>query len=162
MLTEKQLKNYWVKVDVKGEDECWNWKACRTKKGYGDFGLGSPKKNGLAHRVSAYIAGLIPSIKSQSDNDRVLHTCDNPSCVNPKHFFIGSQQDNVDDMVKKGRDNKVKGEAVSISKLTEQDVIEIRGIYAVGTISQRSLASIYGVDHSTIWAIVNRKTWAHV
>jgi hypothetical protein len=163
MLTEEQLKNYWDKVDVKGEDECWNWTACLVD-GYGHYWIrfGEHAKHYKAHRVSAYTAGLIPNINSQSNNDQVLHTCDNRKCQNPNHFFIGSNADNMRDRDNKGRHISHKGETNTNSKLTEQDVIEIRGLYAVGTITQYALANVYGVAQSTINRIINREKWAHL
>ena len=153
MLTKEQLKNYWAKVDVKGADECWNWTACVNNDGYGQFNFGIPSKGGKAHRVSAYIAGLIPNVKSQSDNDQVLHKCDNPACQNPKHFFIGTPKNNSDDRDKKGRQP---------SKLTEEDVLEVRRLYAQGGIYQKELANIYNVGQQQISFIVNRKKWRHI
>jgi hypothetical protein len=161
MLTKEQLKNYWAKVGVKGEDECWNWTACRDGDGYGQYGRFN-FGNGMsaAHRVSAYIAGLIPSIGSQSDNDQVLHKCDNTKCQNPKHFFIGSNKDNMADKVKKGR--QANGVENGMARLTEQDVLEVRRLHAQGGITQTELANIYNVRQPHIARIVNRKSWAHI
>ena len=161
MLTKEQLKRYWDKVDVKGEDECWNWTAYRDGSGYGNFKY-AVSGCGQAHRISAYLAGLIPSIKSQSDNDLVLHTCDNPACQNPKHFFIGTRKNNMEDKVKKGRQSKLKGVENGQSKLTEEEVLEIRRLYAQGGIYKTELAKIYGVTPSLIGDIVRRKIWRHV
>lgn len=159
MLTEEQLKNYWAKVDVKGEDECWNWTACRDGGGgYGQFKTGA--RSSKAHRVSAYITGLIPSIKSISPNDQVLHTCDNPACQNPEHFFIGTQKNNMQDKASKGR--QAKGVENGGARLTEQDVLEVRRFYAQGGVSYRDLAKVYGVGIAQISNIVNRKRWAHI
>lgn len=160
MLIEEQLKNYWAKVDVKGEDDCWNWTACRDRGGYGGFKYAN--RMSKAHRVSAYLAGLIPNIKSQSDNDLVLHKCDNPACQNPKHLFIGTHIDNSDDKIKKGRQAKLNGVENGRSKLTEEDVLEVRRLYAQGGIYQKELGLVYGVCNQRISRIVNRKCWAHI
>lgn len=88
---------FWAKVDKSaGADACWIWTACRDHKGYGQLRIHS--KSILAHRY-AYILehGEIP------DGMFVCHHCDNPSCVNPTHLFLGTNTDNVHDMMAKGR-----------------------------------------------------------
>lgn len=101
-LTESDIRRFWVKVEIKSEDECWNWTAFKNKQGYGRFGSSSCRCVN-AHRVSWTIAfGPIP------EGHFVCHRCDNPSCVNPKHLFTGTRQDNVDDMVIKKRSRHFK------------------------------------------------------
>ncbi len=95
---------FWVKVDKsKGQGPtgtCWQWTASKHKtKNRGCFHING--KSIEAHRASWLInKGLIPSDLS------VLHTCDNPSCVRPTHLFLGTQADNMKDMVQKGRHGK--------------------------------------------------------
>jgi len=83
---------------TKKRNGCWEWQAAKNRKGYGQFSyLG---KLYIAHRFLLQIEGKIP------DGYCVLHSCDNPSCVNPKHLSIGTNQDNVDDKMAKRRDKK--------------------------------------------------------
>ena len=93
------------------------------------------------------------------DNMCICHKCDNPSCVNPHHLSEGTQQDNSNDMVNKGR--AAKGEKQHLSKLTEKQVLEIRAKYAKGGTTHRQLAKEYGVFHAVIGNIIRRKTWTH-
>lgn len=90
---------FWPKVDRRGPDECWPWKAARRAAGYGKIGRGKSGRGWmLAHRASWELAhGPI------SSETLVLHRCDNPPCVNPAHLFLGTHADNVHDMVAKGR-----------------------------------------------------------
>jgi hypothetical protein len=88
---------FWEKVKKLGDDDCWEWQAARNAKGYGRLtsGRGVHLK---AHRVAFVLfGGVIP------DNLFVLHTCDNPSCCNPGHLFVGTPKDNMVDKIKKGR-----------------------------------------------------------
>lgn len=80
-----------------GVDECWMWQGSRhNASGYGRYSEGG--KEWLAHRYSATLVyGKIPN------GTYVCHTCDIPLCVNPNHLFLGSPQENVDDMISKNR-----------------------------------------------------------
>ena len=104
--TERELELFWERVVIGGPGECWEWTGARLPSGYG-FITRNLKIDGrrkgvtiYAHRMSYEIHnGEIP------EGLQALHSCDNPSCPNPDHLFIGTQQDNVDDMMSKGRHN---------------------------------------------------------
>lgn len=92
-------QRFWPKVDKRGVDECWPWTGARIPQGYGRMGAGSPRRSLATHRVSWELANgaTIPS------GMIVMHTCDNPSCVNPSHLKLGTTQDNNRDCIAKGR-----------------------------------------------------------
>jgi hypothetical protein len=94
----------------------------------------------------------------------VLHRCDIPKCVNPKHLFLGDQKDNMDDMRMKGRDPKnrniPKGEQVHWTKLSVEKVKEIRSLYSSGKYTLKNLGEMFGVHFATISSIIQRKNWS--
>ena len=147
-------ERFWSKVAITADDnQCWLWLAGKTDNRYGHFWYNS--KVDKAHRV----AWMLPDYVLP-DGMEVCHSCDNPSCVNPKHLFLGTHQDNVDDMNLKGRGYKFKlyqNENHSNHKLTDVQVIEIRKQYALGGISMEKLGFEYSVSASQICVIVNHK-----
>ena len=154
-------ERFWSKVDKRGPDDCWEWNANKnTAAGYGRFRVNG--KLELAHRASWEIHnGLIPEGEGHHGTC-VLHRCDFRSCVNPRHLFLGTNQDNMDDMKKKGRNHQNQGESHPMSKLTEKTVRMIRKYFDAGGCSHDWLAQVYGVDKSNIGLIVRRQTWRHI
>lgn len=149
---------FWAKVEIKGEDDCWNWTASKEILwGYGQFRFRSRTQK--SHRVSwVLVYGEIP------ENQCVLHKCDNPACVNPNHLFLGTHQDNVKDRDAKGRQSHSmgrKGIEHNQHKLCNEDVICIRVLYQAGIV-QREIAKMYNVHVMTINNIVHRKLWKHI
>lgn len=125
---------------------CWLWSGATSPKGYGVVWWAP----GMArvHRL-VYVAVNGPI----ADGLSVLHRCDNPPCCNPDHLFLGTNRDNVDDKVRKGRAAK---------KLTSDQVLAMRAAYSGGGVSQGRLAAEFGVGQPRVSKIVNRKNWTHV
>lgn len=161
MRTARPLWDRFIeKVDFNGslilDTPCWEWTASKKNTGYGQLGNGFGKAPLHAHRVSwEFHKGEIPKGLC------VCHCCDNPSCVNPEHLFLGTAKDNAQDKIAKGRANVyripekwrvVKGFNPKI-KLTDEQVRSIRN----DSRSLNVLADVYDVDPSTISLIKNRK-----
>lgn len=145
-------ERFWANAERCGPDECWPWKGPRLPNGYG-IGRGPSGRKTTAHRAAwEYVNGPV------SGDMHVCHRCDNRPCVNPAHLFLGTRQDNMDDMVAKGR--STRGESQHASLLTEAEVREIRQL--AGSMSQREIGRQFGVTQGCICAIVNRRTWRHV
>lgn len=154
--------SFWKRVDKGSPDECWNWKGNLFTNGYGQLGF-VHRGSRLAHRYSY----LIHNGTVCNDN-QVLHKCDNKKCVNPNHLFLGSQSDNIQDMINKGRDNIYfknggsVGEKNTKSKLNETDVEEIKRKYNTGLYTQLKLSEIFGISRSAISHITRNYTWRHI
>ena len=129
---------------------CWEW-AGNISRGYGHFWIDGKMRQ--AHRVAwELFEGPIPP------DMNVLHMCDHPACVNPKHLFLGTQKDNYLDAVAKGRMNLI-GEANGNAHLRNEDVREIRRLYATGKISQSKIGAMFGVAQRHVCDIVNGEVW---
>lgn len=150
------VDRFWEKVDKRGPNECWNWKAATLHYGHGSFG-GFPSGETQAHRISWTLHhGPIPKGLC------VCHKCDNPSCVNPAHLFLGTRADNIYDMMAKGRQVPPRGERCAQHKLTAAQVQDIKEQYATGEVSQRALAKEFKVGQQQIHRIVSGKRWNHL
>ena len=137
-------------VDKSGD--CWIWTGHKDPNGYGRLNIDLVPR--LAHRLMMELEG-----HQITPDQFVCHKCDNPSCVNPAHLFIGTAADNSGDMTQKGR--SCRGERNGHSKLTENEVLDIRKRYDGGEV-QSKIAKEYGLHQVTVSEIVTRKIWKHV
>lgn len=131
--------------------DCIEWLWARNAKGYGMLGYGG--KIEKAHRVAYSLANNTPI--GDMKGLVVMHSCDNPGCVNPDHLSLGTHADNVKDRCKK--DRTARGVRHHNSKLSEEEVAEIRN-YS-GTLSQRQLGACYGVTGQTVNQILKGVIW---
>lgn len=132
---------------------CHLWMGDCFDNGYGKFWY--ERKSHKAHRISWRLnCGTIPT------GLLVLHKCDTPSCVNPDHLFLGTNKDNSQDMISKGRHSRKapRGEAQNKAKLKEADIPVIRA----DTRLNRIIAADYGVTEATIAGVKTRRYWKHV
>lgn len=153
--TRDVVERFWTKVVKNGQDECWFWSAGKSRGRYGQFWMEGRVEG--AHRVAWAIKnGVVP------DGMHVLHRCDNPTCVNPSHLWLGTHADNMADREAKGRGHQPKGARNGSARLTREIVRQIRHVYANGTKTQARLAEIFGVNNTCISKIVRREKWASV
>lgn len=175
-------ERFWSHVDRSGE--CWLWTAGTNTGGYGLLATDS-RHHVTAHRFSYSLAhGSIPAGLS------ILHHCDVRTCVRPDHLYAGTPADNSRDRRVRGRaprgddhplrlhpelaargeqhgsrlhpERLARGEKHGSARLTVDQVLDIRALYAAGAASQYELAARYGVDHTNIAHIVHRRSWRHV
>ena len=153
--TEQRIAAFWAKADKSsGPDECWNWTAARSPLGCGRFGWHNHQTR-QAHRIAYEL-----TLGAFDAKLEVCHRCDNPSCCNPAHLFLGTHADNMADMGRKKRYSMpgYSGERHPGAKLTDQQVAAIRHLYAAKQGSQRDLARRFGVTQAHISLIVRGET----
>ncbi len=150
-------ERFWGKVAISDKDDCWLWAGARFQRGYGKIYSGGKSSRLIrAHRVAYELTyGSIPN------QLHVLHKCDNPPCVNPRHLFLGTQLDNNRDRYLKGRSRGAKGQSNCNAKLTDDDVRQIHRFVASGDGPTR-IAKRYKVSRQLIWQISTGKIWGHV
>lgn len=151
---------FWDKVDRRGPDECWPWQGGTVAGGYGQI-RGEGRGWIRAHRLSFQMAHGRPVAPGLI----VLHTCDNPPCVNPAHLVEGTYSDNSQDCVRKGRHKVGKpdntGTRNGMSKLDESMVKVIRQRYAIGD-KKAAIAADLGVTKMTVYDVIAGRGWVHV
>ena len=153
-------ERFWSKVNVRDENDCWNWVAGIDTPGYGAFKFEGKKVN--SHRLAWILTnGEI------DDGLWVLHKCKgNRLCCNPNHLYLGDRSDNMKDAVRDETSNiltleKPYGEKAGNSKLKESQVLEIRDKLKSGR-NLEELSKEYSVDPRNVASIRDRKTWVHI
>lgn len=147
------IERFQENIGKPDENGCWPWIGGGVSRGYGSFVSDSGKRMKVHRYAWELVNGPIPYGLC------VLHKCDNPSCVNPHHLFIGTLDENSKDMINKGR--SCRGERHPNSKLTENDVASIRTLRDNG-LSYSDLARRFCVNQTAIAKIVKRENWSHV
>ena len=161
---------FWSKVDKSNSSGCWPWLGVRRPDGmrYGIIKI--DMKTRYAHRIAFYLHNG----RHPENGKVVLHTCDNPICVNPAHLKEGTPADNVDDCISKGRNAvgskngmtrpevraKIAREKNPMAKLTQEEVALIRRLHDNGEQGSR-LAERFKVSCALISLITNWKRWPH-
>jgi hypothetical protein len=144
-------ERFWEKV-AKG-DGCWLWTASKDRSGYGQIGVKTEKgfRPVKAHRIAWQLThGAV------APGQHVLHQCDTPSCVRPDHLFVGTHADNMQDMLRKGRQGH--SERHGMAKLTNADVVAIRA----SSRSSADLSAVFGVGEDHISRIRRGVVWKGV
>lgn len=147
---------FWLFVDRSSDDKCWLWNGRQYSNGYGCFRLFG--KDYLAHRLSLYLTDDV-----RAGGMVVMHSCDNPQCVNPSHLSIGTHRDNVLDMMAKGRNVVTRGSKAHQAFLTEGQAAEIKWLANRTPLKNQEVADMYDVPNvNTVSRIKNGSRWGHV
>ncbi|MDO8703390.1 MAG: HNH endonuclease [Sulfuricaulis sp.] len=149
----------WLKSrTVESPSGCWDWTGAQQGVGYG-FVPAKMHKSRYAHRAMyEAVCSPIPS------GYFVLHSCDNPRCINPAHLMVGTHKDNMRDRDAKGRTKlppHTCGQKQPAAKMTDETVIAARRDVANG-MKQKDAAAKYGIGITTMYYIVKRLRWRHV
>lgn len=165
---EERLKSAMERVKIKDREAigaaCWNWNECE-RYFYGSFAFYVPSSTGgkaeriyvQAHQLSHFYATRQP--QTDKLRNQILHKCNNKRCVNPLHLYIGTHRDNMKDLVAV---NAKKTNRSYAQKLNEEQVSEIRKLYAQGTMKQADIAAMFGVSQRMISDIVRNVSWVAV
>lgn len=135
-------------------DGCHYWTAGVNEHGYAIISVDRKPR-----RVSRILYQELNNVKLHRFQF-VCHSCDNPLCVNPDHFFIGSPKDNTQDMLRKGRHNAERGEGSGKSKLTNEQVFEIRSLK--GKMTQSEIGLRFSITGANVCSIHKGDTWRHL
>lgn len=176
-MSDAARTRFYSKIRIGAPDECHEWTAFKSKDGYGRFRAFGGHPVFLSHRVAYSLHhGVDLPCEEVGKPTCVLHTCDNPSCCNPRHLWLGSRVDNNRDRARKGRNAPVRnGEKNNHAVLCSDDVRAIRRLFydTFGSIERtertaeyyqlrKKLAVAYGVTWVTIYHILTRSTWKHL
>ena len=160
--TPELAAHFWTCVDVRGPDDCWPYRKYLDRDGYGWFS--AKGRAGRAHRMAYEVVYGSPGKLC------VCHACDNRACCNPAHLWLGTNQENTADRHRKGRSARgaafgdrchPKGEAHWRAVFTEEQVVEMRRLYAAG-VGGREIARRFGRSLNTVNKVIYRATWRHV
>lgn len=155
---QEHWRDFDARLEVGMPHDCWIWQGCLNNMGYGFMLFYG--KNTLAHRLAWLRANGKPPTGME-----VCHKCDNPPCCNPSHLFLATHAENMTDKERKGRGGQLKGEHHGASKLTAEQVLEIRARYKKYSRNEQgsvALAKEFGVCLQSICEIIIRKTWKHI
>lgn len=170
---DKLYIEFWSRAILTANpDLCWNWTMGKDKDGYGTFNV--KYKSVRAHRFAYYLHNKVDPKELQ-----VCHKCDNPTCVNPFHLFLGTTQENTKDRDKKGRhkaptiedknhrsitrpETIKRGSSHWNSKLKESDIISIMKMAGTGKYTYREIGDKFGCPKNYIGEIVRGERWAHI
>lgn len=154
----RDILRFWKFVDKTATNGCWVWLGGKTRYGQGNFWTNGT--NVLASRFSYELHHNV-KLKPEIWGELVLHSCDNPACVNPDHLRIGTQNENIKDRDIKGRQSRGISHYKNEGLLTEETVRDMIKDYREG-MSCSDIVKRYGIPYYRVWDIVTRRTWIHL
>jgi hypothetical protein len=155
-------ESFWARVSGSRSERngCWNWTGSTNNTGYGT--LVYHGRAATAHRVAAFLLGLVDDIaapKNRKGVGFVLHQCDNKLCCNPKHMRIGTYAQNQLEAYGRKRRAAHKGTAHTNAKHTPKSIALIKDMYAHG-VSQEAIAKLLQVSQTCVSKIIRGESYA--
>lgn len=149
-------ESFWARVvgNRSERNGCWNWTGATNSTGYGTVRFHG--KTVTAHRVAAFLTGLIDTLEAPKDRKRsgfILHQCDNRQCCNPKHMRVGSYAENQKEAYQRQRRKAYRGVTHANAKQTKESLELIKDLYKNG-VSQDAIAALLCVSQSGISKIL--------
>jgi|SRR6187397_545502 len=145
---ERRKQTFWNNM-TKQENGCWTWDLCKDKDGYGYASFRSITMK--AHRLAYFLHHNLDKFPTKM----VIHSCDNPACCNPSHLRLGSNSDNVQDMISRGRINPPKGDRNGQAKLSNEEAMTIR----TSALPAKEIAAKFNVCATTVYLIKANKIY---
>lgn len=157
-LEHLDINRFWSKVAKGNSAECWDWIGNLYKDGYGQVMINKTSRR--AHRISYELTvGPIPA------GMVIMHKCDNRKCVNPNHLCLGTQKENIHDMIAKGRKAPIyrQGSLNGRATIAEDDIRYIRAVAVKGRGGNvQMLAEKYSITTTQVLSILSKKSWSHI
>ena len=183
-MSSREAMRLWIAADPQGVRDfieervqmvpwsgCWLWDRALTSRGYGNI---SKKIKCRQRWFPAHALAYEAFVGTVPDGLILRHKCDVPACVNPDHLEVGTQADNIRDMVERGRSTRgerngtrtkpervARGERAGGAKLTEARVRRVFEMRAAGMLL-REIGAELGVSLPTVCRILSGKAWAHI
>lgn len=154
-----ELKNKINQSVEIAENGCWNW--TKAKNGDGRYGAMKVKCQGTSQKVLSHRATWMSNVGKIPENYCVCHSCDNTICCNPDHLFLGTQKDNVRDMIMKGRRADFRGEKSGRAVLNDMIVKNIRELRSQN-LSINEISEKLNINRHTCKNVVCNRSWRHI
>jgi hypothetical protein len=158
-LSKADIARFWEKVDKRGRNDCWEWLGCKNREGYGAFEtyINGKGKYNVAHRIACQLCyGYAGQM--------TCHSCNNPSCCNPRHLYPGTGRSNAKDRKIYGHWQPIKGEAHCFASLTEKQVLKIislhKQIIAGKPLGATRIGRILSISSFTVNHILQGEAWS--
>lgn len=158
---EMALEHLYANSLVDEATGCREWQGSRNKDGYGQLGNQAIFETFRIKGTHRLMYQCVTGHEYAGRHEQILHSCDNPACLEPRHLSLGSARDNMLDCIAKGRRNFIYGERVSTAKVTVEEVKLIKALLAQ-KIKGRKIAELFGITANIVSQIKTGKSWRSV